>query len=287
MTMTVVRQIGEQLGKEQGARRRVVLCGIGEPTLHPHLEDIVGELSGVTAELCVTTNGTLMNGTRFERLAERGLTEVNFSLNAFTPETHRRVMNLKNFEQVKANVHEILRCRAARFPDVAVHVSFVFCNLNQHEVVAFVDYWKNQAVTNVWIHPLNNRAGLISPDVTPMDTSPLKERYAEDARVVVALLPHASEDGKVCKIARDIDFISVDGSMRLCAMDYEHKSFFGGADLMSIQDMHLAKMLSYIRGENEHICVGCDFCPRSLERRRSALITPAQIVNHGQAARTC
>jgi hypothetical protein len=47
----------------------------------------------------------------------------------------------------------------------------------------------------------------------------------------------------------------------------------------------LAKMLSYIRGENEHICAGCDFCPHSVERRRSALITPAQIVNHGQAAR--
>jgi len=285
MPMNIVRQLGEHLRTEQGAKRRVVLCGIGEPTLHPHLEEIVSELSGVTSELCITTNGTLMNRKRFQRLAECGLTEVNFSINAFKPETHRRVMNLKNFEQVKANVHEILRCRAEQFPDVAVHVSFVFCNLNQHEAVPFTDYWKEKSVTNVWIHPLNNRAGLLSPDVTPMDTAPLKERYAGDSRVVVALLPHASADGKICKIARDIDFISVDGSMRLCAMDYEHKSFFGSAELLSIQDMHLAKMLSYIRGENEHICAGCDFCPHSVERRRSALITPAQIVNHGQAAR--
>jgi hypothetical protein len=150
----------------------------------------------------------------------------------------------------------------------------------------FIDYWKNQNVTNVWVHPVNNRAGLLSPTVEAVDTAPLKERYAKDSRVVVCLLPHASEGGKICKIARDIDFISVDGSMRLCAMDYEHKSFFGSAELMSIQDMHLAKMLSYVRGENEHICAGCDFCPRSVERKRSALIFPAELISNGQKART-
>jgi MoaA/NifB/PqqE/SkfB family radical SAM enzyme/glycosyltransferase involved in cell wall biosynthesis len=286
MPLATVRQIGEHLRREQGYRRRIVLCGIGEPTLHPHLEEIVTELAGVSSELCITTNGTLMSRQRFERLVECGLTEVNFSLNAFTPETHRRVMNLKNFEQVKANAHEIIRCRKERHPHVAVHVSFVYCNLNHHEAVSFADYWAGQSVTNVWIHPLNNRAGLLSREVTPMDTASLKERYAGDARVVVALLPHATEESRVCKIARDIDFISSDGSMRLCAMDYEHKTFFGSAELMSIQDMHLAKMLSYIRGENDAICAGCDFCPHSMERRRSALITPAQIVNHAKEART-
>ena len=25
--------------------------------------------------------------------------------------------------------------------------------------------------------------------------------------------------------------------------------------------MHLAKMLSYVRGDNTELCAGCDFCP--------------------------
>jgi hypothetical protein len=153
-------------------------------------------------------------------------------------------------------------------------------------VIPFIEYWKNQNVANVWIHPVNNRAGLLSSSVSAVDTAPLKARYTGDPRVVVALLPHASEDEKICKIARDIDFISVDGSMRLCAMDYEHKSFFGSAELLSIQDMHLAKMLSYIRGDTEHICAGCDFCPNSVRRKRPALITPAEIINHANRLQT-
>jgi organic radical activating enzyme/GT2 family glycosyltransferase len=285
MPLAMVKQIAERL-RAEGSSRRIVLCGIGESTLHPDLEEIVRTLSEMSSEVCLTTNGTLMNGERFERLAGCGLKEINFSLNAFTADTHRRVMNLKNFDEVTSNIHEILDWHADRFPEVALHVSFVYCNLNRHEVIPFIEYWKNQNVANVWIHPVNNRAGLLSSSVSAVDTAPLKARYTGDPRVVVALLPHASEDEKICKIARDIDFISVDGSMRLCAMDYEHKSFFGSAELLSIQDMHLAKMLSYIRGDTEHICAGCDFCPNSVRRKRPALITPAEIINHANRLQT-
>jgi hypothetical protein len=81
---------------------------------------------------------------------------------------------------------------------------------------------------------------------------------------VFALLPHAFEGEQICRIARDMDFISVDGHMRLCAMDYQRKTFFGNAAVSSVQDMHLAKMLSYIRGDTMEICRGCDFCPKSV-----------------------
>jgi molybdenum cofactor biosynthesis enzyme MoaA len=270
MPVESARQIAENLRAENGARR-VVLCGIGEPTLHPRLEEIVREFSGAASELCMTTNGSLMNGALFERLVESGVTEFNFSLNAMTAETHRRVMRLRNFDRVRANVDEVLDSYLHRFPRVSVHVSMVLCDLNQHEAVAFADYWRRRNVNNVWIHPLNNRAGLLSPDVKPVDTAPLKQRYAGDAKVIVALLPHGLEKERICKIAQDIDFISVDGNMRLCAMDYKRVTDFGDAKLLTVHDMHLAKVLAYIRGETEHICNGCDFNPS----RRSAKVAAA------------
>jgi MoaA/NifB/PqqE/SkfB family radical SAM enzyme len=264
MSMSIAKRIAEHLRAEKRGRR-IVLCGIGEPTLHPHLEDIVRELADVSSELCITTNGTLMNGALFERLVGCGLTEVNFSLNAATAATHRRVMNLRNFDRVIANVDEIVDHYRDRYPRVTVHVSFVLCDLNQHEAVSFADRWRMRNVTNVWIHPLNNRAGLVSPAVKQADASFLEKRYANDPTVVIALFPHAAADEKICRIARDIDFISVDGAMRLCAMDYKRATFFGNADTLSVQEMHLAKMLSYIRGDTEQTCRGCDFCPKSVE----------------------
>ena len=137
----------------------------------------------------------------------------------------------------------------------------VLCDLNQHEAVPFLDHWRHRNVHNVWIHPLNNRAGLLSPDVKPVDPTPLSQRYADDPKIIVALLPHGAPDERICRIARDIDFISVDGNMRLCAMDYKRSTAFGNAELMNVQEMHLAKMLAYIRGDTENICRNCDFCP--------------------------
>jgi len=265
MSMSIVKRIAEHLRVENGGRR-VVLCGIGEPTLHPHLEDIVSELAGKASELCLTTNGSLMNGASFERLVGCGLTEVNFSLNAATAETHRRVMKLRNFDRVIANVDEIVDRYRDRHPRVTVNVSFVLCDLNAHEAVSFADGWRARNVTKVWIHPLNNRAGLLGPEVKPADASALERRYANDPKVIVALFPHATADAeRICRIARDIDFISVDGAMRLCAMDYKRATFFGNGETLSVQEMHLAKMLSYIRGDTEQICRGCDFCPKSFE----------------------
>jgi MoaA/NifB/PqqE/SkfB family radical SAM enzyme/GT2 family glycosyltransferase len=279
MSMTVVRRIAEHLRAENGGRR-VVLCGIGEPTLHPQLEDIVRELADVSSELCITTNGTRMNGALFERLVRCGLTEVNFSLNAATAATHRRVMNLRNFDGVIANVNEIVDLYRDRHPRVTVNVSFVLCDLNQHEAVSFADHWRTRNVTNVWIHPLNNRAGLLSPAVKPADPSFLEKRYADDPKVVVALFPHGTVHEKICRIARDIDFISVDGSMRLCAMDYKRATFFGHADTLSLQEMHLAKMLSYIRGDTELTCQGCDFCPGQSMRRMLPMRNVADAREH-------
>ena len=260
MPLSIVKQVADHLRQEKAARR-VVLCGIGEPTLHPNIEEIVRELCGTASELCLTTNGSLMNGALFERLVDAGLTEVNFSLNAFTAATHRRVMRLKNFDRVIRNVEEVVDSRLDRFPRVSVHVSMVLCDLNQHEAVPFLDHWRHRNVHNVWIHPLNNRAGLLSPDVKPVDPTPLSQRYADDPKIIVALLPHGAPGERICRIARDIDFISVDGNMRLCAMDYKRSTAFGNAELMNVQEMHLAKMLAYIRGDTENICRNCDFCP--------------------------
>jgi MoaA/NifB/PqqE/SkfB family radical SAM enzyme/glycosyltransferase involved in cell wall biosynthesis len=260
MRLEVVEALAGQLARE-ARPRQVILCGIGESTLHPRLPAIVRALSQAGARVCMTTNGARLDGERFRGLIDEGLQEVNFSLNAATAETHLRVMRLRGFDRVRRNLAEVLELKRRRFPHVKVHVSFVLCNQNQHEVERFVEEWRGEPVSQIWIHPINNRAGLLAPGVEAVDLEPLARRYAADERVVVDLFKHHPEHGNVCRIAQGLDFISVGGEVRLCAMDYRRTTAYGNVGDGLLRHLHLEKILSYRRGETLELCRGCDFYP--------------------------
>jgi MoaA/NifB/PqqE/SkfB family radical SAM enzyme len=260
MAMSVVQALADQLCREP-RQRQVVLCGIGESTLHPQLTAIVELLSRAGARVCMTTNGSRMSPELFCRLVDCGMKELNFSLNATTAETHFQVMRLRDFAAIKQSLLEILELKHQRFPHIRIHVSFVLCNLNQHEVYGFVDEWRRLPVSQIWIHPVNNRAGLLSQEVSPVDLEPVARAFAGDERVAVDIFRHHPEHGRVCKIVQSLDFISVEGNVRLCAMDYERKTSYGNVKENLLRHLYLEKILSYRRGETLSLCEGCDFFP--------------------------
>jgi MoaA/NifB/PqqE/SkfB family radical SAM enzyme/glycosyltransferase involved in cell wall biosynthesis len=260
ISMELIRILADQL-RRSARSRQVILCGIGESTLHPQLVDIVRTLTAAGAKVCMTTNGGLMNVDKFRALVEAGMREFNFSVNAATAETHRAVMKLKNFEKIRTNLRAILEYKGSHYPDVEVHASFVCCTGNQHEVEDFVNTWRDTPATQLWIHPVNGRAGLLGPDVTGVDMAPVQARFAGDERVLVDVFTHKTSEGDMCKIVKSLDFISVDGDMLLCALDYRRSVKLGNLRTTPLRELHLDKFLRYKRREINEICHGCDFCP--------------------------
>ena len=261
MKLEVVEALAGQLAKEPRPRQ-VILCGIGESTLHPELPAIVQALSDAGARVCMTTNGARLDDALFRNLIDHGLAEVNVSLNAVTAETHFAVMRLRGFERVQRNLAAVLELKQRSFPHVRVHVSFVLCNQNQHELDRFVEQWRPEPVSQIWIHPVNNRAGMLGAGVEPVDLEPVARRYAGDDKVVVDIFKHHPEHGNVCKIVQSLDFISVGGEVRLCAMDYRRQTAYGNVANDLLRHLHLEKILSYRRGETLDLCQQCDFYPR-------------------------
>jgi MoaA/NifB/PqqE/SkfB family radical SAM enzyme/glycosyltransferase involved in cell wall biosynthesis len=260
MKLEVVEALAGQLANEPRPRQ-VILCGIGESTLHPQLPAIVETLSNAGARVCMTTNGARLDGALFRKLIDHGLAEVNVSLNAATAETHYEVMRLRTFERVQQNLAEVLELKDRSFAHIKVHVSFVLCNQNQHEMDRFVERWRSEPVSQIWIHPVNNRAGMLAGGVEPVDLEPVALRYAGDEKVVVDIFKHHPVRGNMCKIVQSLDFISVGGEVRLCAMDYGRKTAYGNVADDALRHLHLEKILSYRRGETLGLCEQCDFYP--------------------------
>lgn len=264
LPMEIVRRLAEQL-QHDGIARKVVLCGIGEPTLHPQVEEIVQILTAAGAIVCMTNNGTRMDTGRFTRLVEAGLKEVNFSVNAATDETRQLVMKQKHFDRVKQNVRDALALRDKAFPHVEVHLSFVLCPQNQHEVHDFVREWRDCSANHLWIHPVNNRAKLLTTEYGEFDATEIARRYKGDPRVVVDLWDHgfAPESAKVCTIAQATQFVDADGDVLLCALDHERKNILGNIQSADLVQLQTRKLDLYRHGHFDEFCEGCTYCPRT------------------------
>lgn len=255
-----VRKVAESVAKAKFIQT-VVLCGIGESTMHPELGEIISLLAKAGANVCMTTNGWRLNTAYVDMLAAAGLSELNVSLNAFTAGTHWEIMQLKHFDEIHAACEEIARQRRHRWPNLKFHVSFVMNNRNVHEEPAFVQFWEQQDVTQIWLHKLTNRAGQIAGSCQPVDVEPVALRYADNPKILVDMFPGNKEIANMCHIAKQVDFISVDGSMLLCAQDYGAKHQFGNIMHEDLDGLHNNKLLHHLRGRTAATCSQCSFCP--------------------------
>jgi len=94
--------------------RRVVLHGIGEPLLNPHVPAMVRELKARGAYVLFNSNGLLLRGRWPARLVESGLDELRVSVDAGTPETYEAVRGADGFARIFANLRSLAAARSER-----------------------------------------------------------------------------------------------------------------------------------------------------------------------------
>ena len=116
------------------------VAGGGEPTLFKHL-DAVEEFSGFKV---LSTNGFLLNpetATLFDR--------IRVSVNAGTPETHKKITGVDNFATVVDNIRNVRR----ELPDTRVGLGFVVSFDNWHEILDVCHLANDLKVDFVHIRP--------------------------------------------------------------------------------------------------------------------------------------
>ncbi|MFC1849284.1 radical SAM protein [candidate division CSSED10-310 bacterium] len=260
ISLELIDLLARQIEQEP-VNRQVILCGIGEPMLHPELVTITRKLFNAGARVCMTTNGSLMSVTKFIKLVEAGMVEFNFSLNAALANTHRQLTKLETFENIISSLRAILDYKKKVYPEIEMNFSFVVCPDNQDEVSDFVSDWSNSGVTKIWLHPVNNRAGLVAQEITTVDIASIRAEFIENERVIVDVFQYSPPEKNVCQIAQGMDFISVDGQMLLCALDYSRSFPIGKLQDMTLTQMHLTKFRKYKQGEMDIFCQQCSFFP--------------------------
>lgn len=83
---------------------RVILHGIGEPLLNPHLFQMIRYLKGRGATVLFNSDAIGLTEKKRRGLIESGLDELRVSMDAATPETYQAVRGVPMFHRVVENV---------------------------------------------------------------------------------------------------------------------------------------------------------------------------------------
>jgi MoaA/NifB/PqqE/SkfB family radical SAM enzyme len=157
-------------------------------------------------DLWLSTNGVLLTPDRSARLIDGGLTKLNVSIDAATPETHAVLRVGARFEQVVANVRALLRLKQDKGADhLRVRISFVEQRENAHEKRAFFDFWRREPGVNLVTF---QECIDFSPFEKPDADAGLGERELEEK--------YAGEDPFHCSLPWEMPIIQSNGDMTPC-----------------------------------------------------------------------
>lgn len=124
-----------------GGVHRIRFVGLGEPTLHPRLAEMVraAKKGGLYTE--VSTNATLLTRELGAALIDAGLDEIGFSLDAVDEASFERIRKGAKYRDVVANIEQFLElCRAAGSSRAPITVARMVL-MDDSDIPAFEHGW--------------------------------------------------------------------------------------------------------------------------------------------------
>jgi MoaA/NifB/PqqE/SkfB family radical SAM enzyme len=103
MSWDTFTRIAAYLSSTEG----VDFTGGGEPSINPHLPDMVRVAKEAGCEVGFSTNGTLLDSSLAEKLVSLGQDWISFSVDAALAETYERIRQGAQFETVMRNIETL------------------------------------------------------------------------------------------------------------------------------------------------------------------------------------
>jgi uncharacterized Fe-S cluster-containing radical SAM superfamily enzyme len=231
-----------------GHTQYIRYTGEGEPLIHPRLPEMLDyavKHSGVTVSL--TTNGTLLNAARIERVLATGVHLIDISLDAHTPETYAKIRVNGNLVATRANVHALLAAIRASGSATKLVVSYVEQPLNRGETAAFESYWKDAGADYVVVRRLHSAAGAVTG-------------AAELIRHEIGAQPR-----RACLYPWERIILNPRGELTFCPQDWVHGSVVADYHTTTIHEVWQGEFYRRLREahlSNDYKCHGfCAGCP--------------------------
>lgn len=177
MPVKLVRRMVEELRPINEAPITFHMGELDEPLMHPDIAEIVSLLSTVPhATVHITSNGNLMSESLARSLVAGGLKSIQFSVDAQTPETYKKIRGAK-LEKVQRNVRQFLKVRDEMKPDLYANLCIISQGDAANEIEDFKAYWRKHGASSVSVYQL------FEPDRSSPERWQVRNKYfAEQER---------------------------------------------------------------------------------------------------------
>ncbi len=213
----------------------------GEPLLDRRLEDRVAALkqAGIRS-VAFTTNASLLDEARSQRLLEAGVDAIDFSIDGASAETFEAIRVNLSYAEVRDNVLRFVAMRNAAGRAVQVRVRMVIQQNNAHELDAFVSYWRSQLGSNDYVigRFLNWWAGW-RDDLATVPGDLLHQKP-----------PSADINSLPCLAPFSTLVILSDGRVPLCCLDYNADTPMGSVVESGIAGVWQGEAFRKVRAEH-------------------------------------
>lgn len=195
----------------------------------------------------ITTNGTIMNEKRTQRLLDAGVHMVDISIDAFRPETYAKIRVGGDLAVTRENVLRLLRWVRESGCHTKIVVSYVEQPENSAETAEFEKFWRGEGADYVIVRRLHSAAGAVNQVAQKMH----KEG--------------AGETRRPCLYPWERIVLNPRGFLAFCPADWSHGSTIVDYRTTTVRDTWQGEFYRSLRQAhltNNYSCHGfCGQCP--------------------------
>ena len=128
----------------EGGTKAITLASRGEPTLHPHLGEMLEYCTGKFFELKLNTNATRLNEKLIHKILKSDVTDLVFSVDSYQKDDYESIRVNGIFEEVVNNIKHVKEIKEKYYPNsnCATRISGVKVNKDQ-DPEKFTKFWEN------------------------------------------------------------------------------------------------------------------------------------------------
>jgi MoaA/NifB/PqqE/SkfB family radical SAM enzyme len=143
----------------------VEFCGGGEPTLHPDFEKIVKLFYENDFILGLITNGSLIREKIIDTDFLKCFNWIRISLDAATPEMHKRIHGTNDFNQIVQNIKDLVKINKEKNNSkLNISIRFLLYDFNVGDMIQMYNLSENLGVDAVNFRSARNCEHQITPE---------------------------------------------------------------------------------------------------------------------------
>jgi MoaA/NifB/PqqE/SkfB family radical SAM enzyme len=218
----------------------------GEPLLHPRLFDMIEYCRKQDLRSEISTNATLLDEKRSQRILDAGLDAIYLCLDGFRPETYQAIRVNADYEKTNANIRGFIDLKTRggyRTP----HINLQIIEMEQTvgEIEQFVKTWTLPGVDRINVKPFDSWAGQVT-DINALRSEDAQTPVKRYACPNLWYHTHIYWDGRIAMCDRDFNLSYDLGNVRSPDGVVSVLDNWNGPKMQELRRLHVRNTLEHV-----------------------------------------